>query len=127
MPHIRVLAQLKRSCSSQEIQLRRLQERDGSTREAAQSRVKAQMPIADKLDYADQVLDNSGRPADLEPQVDALVRRIQRETGWSYRLDLFPPFGLVSALLTLFWRRVKYARRMRRSRRSSNANATPAS
>ncbi|VDB82629.1 unnamed protein product [Peniophora sp. CBMAI 1063] len=57
---------------SQEIQLRRLQERDGSTREAAQSRVKAQMPITDKLDYADQVLDNSGRPADLEPQVDAL-------------------------------------------------------
>ena len=86
------------------------------------------MPIADKLDYADQVLDNSGRPADLEPQVDALVRRIQRETGWLYILDLFPPFGLVSALLTLFWRRVKYARRSKRGRgRSSQSGAAPAS
>ncbi|KAG8903443.1 hypothetical protein FRB99_003265 [Tulasnella sp. 403] len=51
-----------------EIQLQRLMKRDGSNREAAIARVNAQLPLADKLDYADHVIDNSGSTQDLEDQ-----------------------------------------------------------
>jgi dephospho-CoA kinase len=78
------------------------------------------MPITDKLEYADQVIDNSGGPNELAPQVDAVIRGLHRDVGWTWRLDMFPLFGLLSAVTTLFWRRVKYARRMkRRGRRNS--------
>jgi dephospho-CoA kinase len=101
--------------SSAEIQLQRLMQRDGSTREAARSRLQAQLPIAEKLEYADIVLDNSGTQAELEVQVDELVRRLYLEAGWSWRVKwLAPPIGLLSALWTLIWRRVKRRRSRRR-------------
>ncbi|KAJ2924636.1 hypothetical protein H1R20_g12469, partial [Candolleomyces eurysporus] len=50
---------------SEEIQLQRLIQRDNSTREDALSRLRSQMPIADKVAYADVVLDNSGGWMDL--------------------------------------------------------------
>jgi len=101
--------------SSAEIQLQRLMHRDGSTREAARSRLQAQLPIAEKLGYADIVLDNSGTQAELEVQVDELVRRLYLEAGWSWRVKwLAPPIGLLSALWTLIWRRVKRRHRSRR-------------
>ncbi|KAI0312212.1 CoaE-domain-containing protein [Amylostereum chailletii] len=102
-------------CSA-EIQLQRLQRRDGSTRDAAMARLRAQIPITEKLAYADQVIENSGGARELEDQVSAFVRRLQDEVGWSWRVDVFPPFGVASALLTILWRRLKYARRARRRR-----------
>lgn len=101
--------------SSAEIQLQRLMRRDGSTREDARSRLLAQLPIAEKLEYADIVLDNSGTQAELEVQVDELARRLYLEAGWSWRVKwLIPPIGLLSALWTLIWRRVKRRHRSRR-------------
>ncbi|KAI0270267.1 CoaE-domain-containing protein [Russula aff. rugulosa BPL654] len=101
-------------CSA-EIQLQRLMRRDGSTREDARSRLLAQLPIAEKLGYADIVLDNSGTQAELEVQVDELARRLYLEGGWSWRVKwLIPPIGLLSALWTLIWRRVKRRHRLRR-------------
>ncbi|KAF8489832.1 CoaE-domain-containing protein [Russula emetica] len=97
------------------IQLQRLMRRDGSTREDARSRLLAQLPIAEKLEYADIVLDNSGTQAELEVQVDELARRLYLEAGWSWRVKwLIPPIGLLSALWTLIWRRVKRRHRSRR-------------
>jgi dephospho-CoA kinase len=83
-------------------------ERDKCTREAARARLRAQLPITEKLEYADIVLDNSGTQAELEVQVDAYARRLHLDAGWSWRLKwLIPPFGLFTAMSTLIWRRVK--------------------
>ncbi|KAH9953308.1 CoaE-domain-containing protein [Russula dissimulans] len=99
-------------CSA-EIQLQRLILRDGLTREDARARLQAQLSIADKLEYADLVLDNSGTQAELEVQVDEFARRFYLEAGWSWRLKwLIPPVGLFAAIWTLIWKR---ARRRRRS------------
>jgi dephospho-CoA kinase len=99
--------------SSAEIQLQRLILRDGLTREDARARLQAQLSIADKLEYADLVLDNSGTQAELEVQVDEFARRFYLEAGWSWRLKwLIPPVGLFAAIWTLIWKR---ARRRRRS------------
>ena len=96
------------STSSAEIQLQRLMQRDNCTREAARSRLQAQLPITEKLEYADVVLDNSGTKAELEVQVEGFARRLYLDAGWSWRLKwLIPPLGLLSAISTLVWRRVK--------------------
>lgn len=60
----------------QELQLARLQERDGLSREQAQRRVDAQMPIEDKRALADHVIDNSGDREATRRQVEQLVRRL---------------------------------------------------
>ena len=87
-------------------------QRDGSTREDARARLLAQLPIADKLEFADTVVDNSGTQAELEVQVDELARRLYLEAGWLWRLKWWiPPIGLLSALWTLIWRRVKRSHR----------------
>ncbi len=83
-------------------------QRDNSTREAARARLQAQLPIAEKLKYADIVIDNSGTKAELEVQVDGFARRLNLEAGWSWRLKwLIPPLGLFSAIGTLLWRRLR--------------------
>ncbi|KAI0077110.1 CoaE-domain-containing protein [Panus rudis PR-1116 ss-1] len=99
---------------SPEIQLQRLMQRDKSSRSDALARLNAQMPIAQKLDYADIVVDNSGSPQDLEGQIDGLIRRLDREAGWSWRLSwLIPPWGFFSAIFTLMWKRI-FRRKARR-------------
>jgi len=101
-------------CSA-EIQLQRLMQRDSTTRDDARARLLAQLAIKDKLEYADVVLDNSGTQAELEVHVDEFTRRLNVEGGWSWRLKwLIPPLGLLSAIWTLIWRRVRWARRTRR-------------
>jgi dephospho-CoA kinase len=54
-------------------QLQQLMQRDGLTLDQAAARIASQMPIADKCDRADVVLDNSGTPAALLAQVDAAI------------------------------------------------------
>jgi dephospho-CoA kinase len=100
--------------SSEQVQIVRLMERDGSTQEAASSRLKSQLPITQKLGYGDFIVDNSGTLKDVEGQVVTLVRRLERQAGrWWWWLEwLVPPVGLVSAGWTLI-------RRTRRNRRQS--------
>ncbi|KAH8106955.1 CoaE-domain-containing protein [Cristinia sonorae] len=108
-------------CSA-EIQLQRLMKRDNSSRPDASARLNAQIPIADKLQYADIVLDNSGSPQDLESQIDALVRKLYTEAGWTWRLSwLFPPYALFSALSALLWRTIKTRRRMAKHQRAARS------
>jgi dephospho-CoA kinase len=57
-----------------EQQIARTVARDGCTREEAERRVAAQMPIDEKRELADHVIDNSGALADTERQVEALWR-----------------------------------------------------
>jgi dephospho-CoA kinase len=54
-------------------QLQQLMQRDGLTQTQATDRIASQMPIEDKCDQADVVLDNSGTPAALLAQVDAAI------------------------------------------------------
>lgn len=106
-----------------EIQLRRLMERDKSSREEAQSRVNSQLPIADKLPYADIVIDNSGSTQELQSQIANLVQRLHREAGWEWQLSRwFPPFAAASALGTMLFRAIK--RRQRTLYRGTRSSST---
>ena len=59
-----------------ETQLERTVARDGCTREEAQSRIDAQLPIDEKRAMADHVIDNSGDPASTEKQVRELYAKL---------------------------------------------------
>ncbi|TFK22739.1 dephospho-CoA kinase [Coprinopsis marcescibilis] len=90
---------------SEELQLQRLMLRDNSSREDALSRLRSQLPITEKVAYADIVIDNSGTRPELEQQVQSLVERFDKEAGWSWRLSwLFPPYGVASAAGLVLWR-----------------------
>ena len=95
--------------SSAEIQLQRLMKRDGSSREDASARLNSQLPISDKLEYADLIIENSGSVQELEHEVAAFVEKMKRETGgWRWLVSwLIPPIGLASAGTTIIWRKLK--------------------
>ncbi len=55
---------------NEELQINRLMNRDGLTREDAVERVSAQMPVAEKKNYADYIIDtSSSQKDDIEKQV----------------------------------------------------------
>jgi len=58
------------------VQIERTVARDGCTREEAERRVAAQMPIDEKRALADYVIDNGGSLADTERQVRDLVAKL---------------------------------------------------
>lgn len=58
-----------------ELQLKRLQTRDGLTLQQAESRLAAQMPIEAKRELADTIIDNSGDLAATEQQVAEYCKR----------------------------------------------------
>src|SRR5207302_5791656 len=60
-----------------EAQIDRLRRRDGMTEEEARARITAQLPAAEKVQHARFVLENSGSEADLEAQVERLVKQLE--------------------------------------------------
>jgi dephospho-CoA kinase len=62
-------------CGSESEQIRRLMSRDQLNVEAAQARLRAQWPMAEKRARADVVLSNSGSKASLAEQVRAAVNQ----------------------------------------------------
>ena len=64
------------SCSPQQ-QIDRLIHRDNLTVEQAQARINSQMPISEKCDRADVVLDNSSTLEDLRQQVDLAIKKFK--------------------------------------------------
>ena len=69
--------------ASPETQLRRTLERSVAqgrplTETEVQARIDAQMPVSEKVKYADVVIENEGRLEDLHRQVDALWERLQK-------------------------------------------------
>ncbi|MDW7644308.1 MAG: dephospho-CoA kinase [Desulfuromonadales bacterium] len=60
------------------VQRRRLMARDGLDDQAAQARIAAQMPLADKVRRADFVVENAGSIDDLAAQVRELYGRLLR-------------------------------------------------
>lgn len=59
-----------------ETQIARTMKRDGCTREAAQARIDAQMPLEEKRDYADHVIENAGSLAETERQLERLLAQL---------------------------------------------------
>ncbi|MEX2785491.1 dephospho-CoA kinase [Streptococcus sp. H49] len=58
-------------------QIRRLMERNGYSQDEAQKRLASQMPLKEKCQYADAVIDNNGSLADLQEQVTKLLKRLE--------------------------------------------------
>ncbi|MDI9569089.1 MAG: dephospho-CoA kinase [Bacillota bacterium] len=57
-----------------ELQIKRLQERDNLSVPEAEGRIKAQMPLEEKIKYAQRVIDNSRDIAHTRRQVQELLR-----------------------------------------------------
>ena len=62
-------------------QIRRATARDGSTPEAARARLRAQLPLADKVALADHVIDNSGPLEQTLEATDRVLEAVCREVG----------------------------------------------
>lgn len=56
-----------------ETQLRRIMERDGLSEADARRRIDAQMPVAEKVKYADYVIRNDAGPRELITQVETVL------------------------------------------------------
>jgi dephospho-CoA kinase len=67
-------------CCTPEQQMERLEAR-GLTKEEAQRRVSAQMPISEKKRLADEVIDCSGPLEDTERQVAQLIEKLKAPTA----------------------------------------------
>ncbi|EIW73979.1 dephospho-CoA kinase [Coniophora puteana RWD-64-598 SS2] len=105
-------------CSA-ELQLQRLMKRDRSSREDASSRLHSQLPISDKVAYADIVIDNSGSLADLNTQLSSCLTKLERAAGWSWYISwLFPPYTFFSALSVVAWRAMWRSKRPSMRRRN---------
>jgi dephospho-CoA kinase len=70
-------------------QLDRLMRRDGLEREAARARVEAQLPIEEKISFADTVIDNSGTLEHTRRQVVELWARLRelRKSSSDHRVQ----------------------------------------
>ncbi|NHC35308.1 dephospho-CoA kinase [Scytonema millei] len=65
-------------CSPQQ-QIDRLIQRDNLTVEQAQARINSQVPLSEKCDRADVVLDNSSTLEDLRQKVDLAIKKFKGE------------------------------------------------
>jgi dephospho-CoA kinase len=65
----------------EEVQIKRLRARDGSTVEQARRILAAQVSREERLKHADHVIDNSGSLRQLEERVDAWLKRLNRLPG----------------------------------------------
>ncbi len=63
---------------SEEQQIERAMKRDGSTREEAVARLSRQMPLEKKRNYADYIIDNSGKREDTMRQTQAVYDSLRR-------------------------------------------------
>lgn len=62
----------------QETQIERLMERNGFSHSEALSRINSQMPLSDKRDRSDEVLDNSGSKEELYAQIEDFLTQIEK-------------------------------------------------
>ncbi|MFD1441938.1 dephospho-CoA kinase [Lacticaseibacillus hegangensis] len=60
------------------MQLERLMARDGLTQAQAQARIQAQLPLSEKIQRADFLIDNSQGPAVRKQQVEELLAHLSR-------------------------------------------------
>ena len=56
-------------------QLKRLMERNNFTEEEAKSRITSQIPLREKMEKADAVIDNNGSVEETETQLEQLIEK----------------------------------------------------
>ena len=61
----------------EDVQVARAMRRDGATREDALARIRAQLPLADKVAAADHVIENTGTLEDLHRRTDEVLAAIR--------------------------------------------------
>ncbi|WP_085509074.1 dephospho-CoA kinase [Thalassobacillus devorans] len=59
----------------EDVQINRLVERDDSSREEALQRIKAQLPVKEKAEMADEVIDNNGSKQESYQQLTTILRK----------------------------------------------------
>ncbi|MHC1578927.1 MAG: dephospho-CoA kinase [Dehalococcoidia bacterium] len=64
--------------TSEQTQLRRLEER-GMSRQDARNRIRAQLPLEEKIKYADFVIDNDGSSLETRKQVQEIYSLLRKE------------------------------------------------
>ncbi|RIA97089.1 dephospho-CoA kinase [Glomus cerebriforme] len=87
---------------SEQLQLYRMIKRDNIPEHAAIQRIHAQMPLNEKVKYADHVIDNSSDLAETERQLNVVLAKVH-PTWWSWILTWIGPptfvaLGLVSVV-----------------------------
>jgi dephospho-CoA kinase len=65
----------------EDVQAARAMVRDASTREQAQARIAAQLPLSAKVAAADYVIDNAGTREETERQADVVLAAIRARVG----------------------------------------------
>jgi len=63
------------------VQVARAIARDGTGEEQARARIRAQLPLADKVRAADFVIDNQGSREETERRADDVLAEIRRGAG----------------------------------------------
>lgn len=63
----------------EETHIKRLMERDGFSREEAVKRISAQMPLSEKVKYADFVIDNNGSLEETKMQVKKVFKLLKKQ------------------------------------------------
>lgn len=71
----------------EEVQLRRLMERDGYTKDEARKRIEAQMNLQEKMRLSDYVIDNSGKLEDSLRELDGILERIGFRYGKEKKIE----------------------------------------
>ena len=80
-----------------EVQIRRVMKRNKMTREEAEARLKAQMPIDEKLKFADLVIRNDGTMRELEKRADEVWQELlARERQKRSEVTRIEERGLIS-------------------------------
>lgn len=65
---------------SQETQIKRLMERDNMDREEALSRINSQMPITEKIQYADYIIDTDCSLSEVRKKTEELYQKLMEDT-----------------------------------------------
>lgn len=98
-----------------DIQLKRLLARNSElSEEDANKRIDSQLSVEERNALADRVIDNDGSLEDLKTAVLEVVEAIRPGKLWT-ALDLFPPFGILSACYTVLSQYLKSRSRSRNS------------
>jgi dephospho-CoA kinase len=61
------------------MQMERVMAREGASREDAERRIAAQLPIEEKVERADYVVETSGSYAETDAQIEAVLQRLRSE------------------------------------------------
>ncbi len=65
----------------EDVQIARASQRDAASADEVRARIRAQMPLAEKIAVADHVIENTGTLADLERRTDEVLAAICAKLG----------------------------------------------